>query len=148
MTLYFPDVNTWLALTWSRHVHHSAAVTWFEGVSDPSRFLFSRYSQLGLLRLVTNAQVMADSVVNLATAFALYDEMLQDSRIEWRAEPEGLESLMRALAQPHARLAATKAIGDLYLMAFAVAADATMVTFDQAMARALRRREFPVVLLS
>lgn len=148
MTSYFPDVNTWLALAWDAHVHHVVAAAWFEGVPEPSRFLFSRYSQLGLLRLVTNAQVMADSAVSLEEAFALYDRLLEDPRIELRAEPQGLEGLMRSASRPFARQSATKAIGDLYLIAFAVAAEATTVTFDKAMARALRLRQSPVLLLS
>jgi toxin-antitoxin system PIN domain toxin len=148
MTSYFPDVNTWLALAWDGHVHHPAAAAWFADVPEPARFLFSRYSQLGFLRLVTNAQVMADSVVSIADAFALYDELLEDPRIEWRPEPQGLERLMRTVSGSFARQAATKVIWDLYLMAFAAAAEATMVTFDKAMARTLRLRESPVLLLS
>jgi toxin-antitoxin system PIN domain toxin len=148
MTSYFPDVNTWLALTWEGHVHHPAAKAWFESVPDPSRFVFSRYSQLGLLRLVTNAQVMGDSVFNLQDAFALYDRLLEDPRIALNAEPRRLDELMRGAARPFARQPATKAVGDLYLIAFAAAAQATMVTFDRVMARVLRARQNPVLLLS
>lgn len=147
MTSYFPDVNTWLALAWGGHVHHGAAAAWFEGVAEPSRFLFSRYSQLGLLRVVTNTQVMGDSVIGVQDAFALYDGLLEDPRIELLPEPPGLDRLMRTISRPFAR-AATKVIGDLYLMAFAAASEATMVTFDKAMARALRRRQGSVLLLS
>lgn len=147
MTSYFPDVNTWLALTWNGHVHHGSAVAWFDTVEAPCRFIFSRYSQLGLLRLVTNAQVMGDSVLDLRSAFGLYDEMLEDPRIEFHAEPPGLDTVMRTAAGPFARQPATKAIGDLYLIAFAAACDATVVTFDKAMARAVRTRRSPVVLL-
>jgi toxin-antitoxin system PIN domain toxin len=147
MTSYFPDVNAWLALAWEGHVHHRAAAAWFDGVPEQSRLIFSRYSQLGLLRLVTNAQVMGDSVVSLQDAFALYDRLLEDPRIDLNAEPQGLDQLMRAAARPFARHRATKAVGDLYLIAFAVAAQATMVTFDKAMARALRVQQSPVLLL-
>ena len=148
MTSYFPDVNTWLALAWEGHVHHGAATAWFESAPEPSRFMFSRYSQLGLLRLVTNAQVMGDSVVSLQDAFALYDRLLEDPRIELKAEPRGLDELMRAAARPFARQPATKAVGDLYLIAVAVAAQAMMVTFDRTMARVLRAQQHPVLLLS
>jgi uncharacterized protein len=147
MTSYFPDVNTWLALAWDGHVHHPQAALWFAQLPDRCRILFSRYSQLGLLRLVTNAQVMGESVIAIADAFALYDELLEDSRIELAAEPAGVERLMRSAARPLARQPATKALGDLYLIAFAAAAQATMVTFDKAMARTLRRRDVPVLLL-
>jgi toxin-antitoxin system PIN domain toxin len=147
MTSYFLDVNTWLALAWEGHVHHRTAASWFRGIARPSRFLFSRYSQLGLLRLTTNTQVMGGSVLNLKGAFAVYDEFLSDPRVVLREEPDGLEPSMRALAGRYARRAVTKVIGDLYLMAFAVTAEATLVTFDKALARALRTRRSPVVLL-
>ena len=148
MTLYSPDVNTWLALAWEGHVHHETAAAWIEGVAEPCQFLFSRYSQLGLLRLMTNAQVMGESVVSIERAFAVYDDLLADPRIEFMREPENLELLMRNVSKPFARQAATKLIGDFYLMAFAVATEATTVTFDKAMARALRVRRSPVLLLS
>lgn len=148
MNSYFLDVNTWLALAWEGHVHHQAAAAWVQGVTEPSRLIFSRYSQLGLLRLLTNSQVMGGSVVSLADAFVLYDRLLEDPRIELNAEPQGIDQLMCSASRPFARQAATKAIGDLYLIAFAIAARATAVTFDKAMARALRVQQTPVVLLS
>ena len=95
MTSYFPDVNTWLALAWGGHLHHPAATAWFESVPGASRFIFSRYSQLGLLRLVTNTQVMGASVVSLHDAFALYDRFLEDPRIQLNTERDGLERLAR-----------------------------------------------------
>ncbi len=148
MTSYFPDVNAWLALVCDGHSHHESAVAWFESVAESSRFIFCRYSQLGLLRLVTNAQVMGASVLNLQDAFALYDRLLEDSRIQLSSEPRGLDGLMRDASRPFARQPATKAIGDLYLISFAMAVEATLVTFDKAMARATRMQHFPVLLLS
>jgi hypothetical protein len=91
---------------------------------------------------------MGASVVSLHDAFALYDRLLEDPRIALNAEPHGLDELMRAAARPFLRQLATKAVGDLYLIAFAVAAQATMVTFDRGMARVLRAQERPVLLLS
>jgi toxin-antitoxin system PIN domain toxin len=148
MTSYFPDVNTWLALAWEGHLHHRTAARWFEGLTEPSELLFSRYSQLGLLRLLTNAQVMGRSVATVSAAFAVYDEFLADPRISLTPDPETLDPLMRALSKPFAHQTATKLIGDLYLIAFAAAAGATLVTFDKAMASAARKRRSAVLLLS
>ncbi|MCC6589425.1 MAG: hypothetical protein IT168_22185 [Bryobacterales bacterium] len=147
MTSFFPDVNTWLALAWEGHVHHSVAIAWFQNVSAASPLIFSRYSQLGLLRLVTNSQVMGDSALSLQQAFSLYDSIMTDSRIELLPEPEGLDQLMRNISRPLARHSATKAIGDLYLISFAMSIPATLVTFDKAMARAVQTHQAPVVLL-
>lgn len=148
MTSYFPDVNTWLALAWEGHLHHQTAANWFEGLTEPAELLFSRYSQLGLLRLLTHAQVMGGSVATVSAAFAVYDEFLADPRISFRPDPEALDPLMRALSKPFARQTAAKLIGDLYLIAFAAAAGATLVTFDKAMASAARKRRSAVLLLS
>lgn len=41
----FPDVNVWLALTHSRHVHQVAAAQWFDSAADASLF-FCRFTQL------------------------------------------------------------------------------------------------------
>ncbi len=148
MTSFFPDVNTWLALAWEGHVHHSSAIAWFESVAPTSPLIFSRYSQLGLLRLVTNSQVMGGTTLSLEEAYALYDAMVTDSRIELLPEPQGLDQVMRAISRPPARPSATKAIGDLYLISFAMSIPATLVTFDKAMARAAQALQTPVVLLS
>jgi predicted nucleic acid-binding protein len=59
----FPDVNVWLALTYGRHIHHATAARWLDGLTDASLY-FCRFTQLGLLRLLTNEQVMAASVLN------------------------------------------------------------------------------------
>jgi toxin-antitoxin system PIN domain toxin len=148
MISYSPDINTWLALTWEGHVHHSVALAWSESIPAKSRLLFSRYSQLGLLRLVTNSQVMGGSVISLGAAFALYDSLIEDPRIELAADPPGLDQVMRAYSRrPLSRQSATKAIGDLYLTAFGVAAASTTVTFDKAMARVLQAEQAPVILL-
>jgi uncharacterized protein len=148
MISYCPDINTWLALAWEGHVHHSVALAWSESIPATSHLIFSRYSQLGLLRLVTNSQVMGDSVISLAGAFALYDSLIEDPRIELAPEPQGLDRVVRSYSRPISRRSATKAIGDLYLIAFAVAASSTMVTFDKAMARVLQAQQAPVILLS
>ena len=54
----FPDINVWMALTYEGHVHHAVARDWFEGVSSASRLFFSRFTQLGPLRLLTAEAVM------------------------------------------------------------------------------------------
>ena len=61
MKSYFPDVNIWIALTYRGHVHHPLAGRWFDGLgSEP--VLFCRFTQLGFLRLLTNAHVMGGQV--------------------------------------------------------------------------------------
>jgi len=66
MTLFFPDLNVWLALSVNRHSHNAVAWTWLNRLPDDTRLIFSRYTQLGLLRLLTNTAVMGDQTLTLA----------------------------------------------------------------------------------
>jgi toxin-antitoxin system PIN domain toxin len=138
----FPDINVWVALTYDRHVHHIAALKWFENLPPMARLFFSRHTQLGLLRLLSAAAVMGpDQAKSQQEAWKVYDHWLQDERVEYLEEPGGLESQFRALTRsPHA---SPKDWGDSYLLAFASAADLRLVTFDQA----LRQKGSNVLLL-
>jgi uncharacterized protein len=51
-----PDINVWLALVLPDHVHRERALTWWERQADS--IAFCRFTQLGLLRLLTTASVM------------------------------------------------------------------------------------------
>ena len=130
----FPDVNVWLALTHSRHVHHETAAAWFRSELDASLY-FCRFTQLGLLRLLTNEQVMGVEVMNQRKAWQTYHRWLEDERIEFHREPETpqLERLFEELSA-HSR-PSTKLWADAYLAAFARIAGLTLVTFDRAFQR-------------
>jgi uncharacterized protein len=69
----FPDINVWLALTYEGHVHHTSAVNWFTTLSDDSGLIFCRFTQLGLLRLLTTGAIMGDEVMTQPEAWAAYD---------------------------------------------------------------------------
>src|SRR5579872_4436098 len=56
-TLNFLDANVWLALVWSRHVHAERARSWFEEAGE-QRFIFCRFTQLTVLRLLTTEKIM------------------------------------------------------------------------------------------
>lgn len=73
MTLFFPDLNVWLALSVAGHVHNSAAWEWQSRQPADRKLIFSRYTQLGLLRLLTSAAVMGDATLTLRKAWAVYD---------------------------------------------------------------------------
>jgi uncharacterized protein len=138
----FPDINVWLALTYEGHVHHVIARTWFEGIDSDSRLFFCRFTQLGLLRLLSAQAIMGDEVMNQQAAWGAYDRWLQDQRVELMDEPPGLEALFRTMTR--LRHPAPKDWADSYLAAFATASQLTVVTFD----RALRTKAKPIVLLA
>jgi uncharacterized protein len=126
----FPDINVWVALTYEGHVHHAIARSWFAAAGDSLRLVFCRFTQLGLLRLLTAVPVMGkDEVMTQAEAWRAYDRWLQDERVAFLDEPFGLETPFRALTQ--ASRSATKDWADSYLAAFALAEQLTLVTFDR-----------------
>jgi uncharacterized protein len=80
--------------------------------------------------LLTAEAVMGrDEGVTQEQAWKTYDDWLQDERVSFLPEPAELETPFRAIAR--LRQAAPKDWADSYLAAFAVAAQLTLVTFDQ-----------------
>jgi hypothetical protein len=137
----FPDINVWVALTHGGHVHHFVASDWFAELAADVRFGFCRFTQLGLLRLLTAEAVMGDEVLTQAEAWRVYDRWIEDERVTLLEEPPGLDRRFRALSR--GRHASPKAWADAYLAAFAEASQVTLVTFD----RAFRGKTKPLVLL-
>lgn len=146
MTSYLIDINVWLALTWDQHPQHVAASRWYASIDD-AELLFCRFTMLGFLRLLTNRHVLGDSTMTLAGALQLYDRWRQDPRVELASELRGTEALFRQVLAPHLRHPATKAIADCYLVGFAEAAGAHLVTFDSGLAATAQFRRVPVALL-
>ena len=77
-TSLFPDINVWVALTYEGHTHHSTAAAWFATVPSDATLAFCRFTQLGLLRLLTAKAVMSDEVMTQSQAWAAYDRWHQD----------------------------------------------------------------------
>ena len=118
----------------SAHVHHLAARRWLASVSEPRSIASCRTTQQALLRLVSNAAVLAPygnpSLTN-AEAWAVYDAFRSDERIfVAQQEPAGLETIWRSLAGR--ATASPKLSMDAYLAAFAIAGGYRLVTTDGA----------------
>jgi uncharacterized protein len=141
-SFYFPDINVWIALTWDGHVHHRRAAAWFTEIDNDGRLFFCRFTQLGLLRLLTSEAVMGPDVMTQRGAWLAYDRFIEDERIGFLDEPVDLEGRFRSMTR--LRHPAPKDWADSYLAAFAAASDLTLVTFDVA----LRSKAARVVLLT
>jgi toxin-antitoxin system PIN domain toxin len=134
----FPDINVWIALTIDRHVHHGRATKWFESIGGSRRLFFCRFTQMGLLRLLTLEAVMGQKeVMAQADAWKAYDRWLEDERVGFLDEPSEIEAAFRGLTQ--SVQAAPKDWADSYLAAFATAAHLTLVTFDRAFSNKARQ---------
>jgi toxin-antitoxin system PIN domain toxin len=128
---YLPDVNVWIALVVGEHIHNASAREWIDGVED--NIVFCRVTQMGFLRLLTNARVMGPDVLDAMRAWVTFDSTLSDSRISHIEEPPGLEHHWR-LRTNHEK-PGSNWWTDSYLAAFASAAGFTLVTFDAQLAR-------------
>jgi len=146
MTSFFPDVNVWLALSVSSHIHTAAAWEWLQLVSVDDRLVFSRITQLGLLRLLTNEAVMGSQALSLGKAWQTYDVWLSDPRVEFHPESRNLDASFRQVTEPFAGMKAPKIVGDCFLLASAKESEATLVTFDKALSRQARNAGFPAIV--
>ncbi len=129
--LVFPDINVWLALASSAHSHHAQARRWYESLED-EELVFCRFTQLGLLRLLTTKAVMATETLTQRQAWHVYDRFLKDGGAQFLAEPRTLENSFRHLSRHPS--ASPKDWADSYLAAFALETGAALVTFDKALA--------------
>ena len=128
-TSLFPDINVWVALTYEGHVHHAIAAEWFRKLPPDAILVFCRFTQIGLLRLLTANAVMGDEVMTQPQAWAAYDRWLDDPRVTFVDEPAELEARFRTLTRR--RQPATKDWADSFLAAFATVGHMTLATFDR-----------------
>jgi predicted nucleic acid-binding protein len=89
---------------------------------------------------------MGDQTLTLRQAWAVYDQWLQDPRVEFYPEPRNLEAAFRQATQPFAAKQASKWVGDCWLLAFDEAARAQLVTFDRALLDFARKQGNKAVL--
>lgn len=132
MTSFFPDVNVWIALVYSGHQHHQPAAHWFDLLNGESA-AFCRFTQLGLLRLLTQPGVMKDDVKSQKEAWIIYDVLRQDERVLFLPETQSddLDFIFRKLtSSPHS---SANQWPDAYLAAFAAAENLTLVTLDRSL---------------
>jgi uncharacterized protein len=127
-----PDINVWIALASDRHVHHALARDWFASVPEAGA-AFCRVTQMGFLRLLTNARVMAGDVLNQRQAWGVYEHLARDPRVVFALEPPEIEVNWKRLT-----LAAFPATGlwtDAYLAALALLHNLRIVSFDKGFRR-------------
>ena len=101
---------------------------WLERASE-EQFLFCRFTQLTVLRLLTSPTVMGSDVKNMSEAWDLWDEVCADERVAFLPEPEAVEPEFRRLSS--LRTSSLKVWADAYLVAFATVAGLKLVTFDK-----------------
>jgi toxin-antitoxin system PIN domain toxin len=129
-SLSFPDINVWLAVAASEHQHATIASRWWR--QEAGTIAFSRFTQLGFLRLMTTASVMDGKPLSITAAWRVYDRLYEDDRVTFVQEPAATETAFRDKAS--GRTASPKIWADAWLLAVAQAAGGRLVTFDKALA--------------
>ena len=145
MTSFLPDVNVWIALSVSAHFHREISWNWLRHLPADAQIVFTRYTQVGLLRLLTNQSVMGSATLTLRQAWKVYDFWVDDPRIDLHPEPRSVEAGFRDTTESFAAKAASKWIGDCYLLAYAHACGATLVTFDKGLLALARKHGYPAI---
>jgi toxin-antitoxin system PIN domain toxin len=148
MTSFFPDLNVWLALSDNGHSHAATAWYWLNQLPEDATLLFSRYTQVGLLRLLTNTAVMREYTLTVQGGWEMFDRWLSDPRVQFHPEPSHLDAAFRNSTAPFGGQRASKWIGDCYLLAFAKEAGATLVTFDKALLNLARKHHYAAIIPS
>jgi len=130
----FPDVNVWLALSVSGHVHHATAKAWFQKLERHDRLYFCRITQMGLLRLLSLEVVMGPGeALSQDAAWDVYERWTADPQVDFLQEPPGLDEPFRRWAS--ANRPAPQAWSHDYLCAFAATAGLRLATLDRSLSR-------------
>jgi hypothetical protein len=136
----------WLALSVQDHSHHAEAWNWLNLAAQDARLVFIRFTHIGLMRLLSNTAVMGEQALSLRRAWNTYDRWLEDPRVEFYPEPAGLDAAFRRATAPFDSKAASKWVGDCYLLAHAKEIGAVLVTFDRALATNARKQDCAAII--
>jgi uncharacterized protein len=129
-SLSFPDVNVWMALVLEHHIRRSAARAWWKASTGP--IAFTRLTEISLLRLLTTSAAMDGQPLAMDEAWRVHDRLFEDERVAFYPEPAGVERRFREYAS--GRVASPKLWADAWLLAVAISAEGTLITFDRALA--------------
>ena len=128
---YLFDTNVWIALVFAAHPQHGLALEAYRSASKARPAVFCRATELSFLRLVsTPALLRLSNATGLTNqdAIATLTQLLAETRVAHRDEPEGVAPLWHRLGARDS--ASPKRWMDAYLAAFAIAGDLRLVTAD------------------
>ena len=89
---------------------------------------------------------MGDQTTTVRKAWSVYDRWIEDVRVEFYPEPRDIDSEFRDATKPFAAQAASKVIGDCYLLAYAKSTRSVLVTFDVALTGVAARQGLRTVI--
>jgi toxin-antitoxin system PIN domain toxin len=136
-SLIFPDLNVWVALSLRAHAHNKLAWEWYRSLRAEEELGFCRFTQLGLLRLITTQAIAKHETLTQIQAWAIYDGWIKNGGCSYLEEPFGIDTELRFYADRDTP--SPKEWGDSYLVAFAAAASLPLVTFDKGLSQRYAR---------
>lgn len=128
MKRYLVDANVWIAILYTDHSHHEEAVAWMRDLPPQSAY-FCRMTQMTVLRLLCNPRVLGQDAVAQNVAWTYYDRMVQNRRVGFVLEPDGIDRVFRDISSRP--FLSSNAWPDAYLAAFAIASGMCVKTADQ-----------------
>ena len=132
MKISIPDVNLLFALVSAGHPLQNSSVKWMDG-READSVAICRVTQMGLLRLLTNAKAVPGKVCSIPRAWEVVNELMADKRVFFESEPPDLEEIWVALTKDPS--VGPSSWTDAYLAAFAQGHGYEMVTFDRGFRR-------------
>ena len=126
------DVNVWVALAFDGHPFHKPALESFNSYNQRDSVLFNQETQRGFLTALSSTEITeafgVNSLSNLE-AWNYYVQLMEDDRINFIEDPEGISSTWQTPALPP--VPAPKLWLDAYLASFAMTSGLQLVTFDK-----------------
>lgn len=132
------DVNVLLALAWSNHQHHAAALRWFER-NAANGWATCALTELGFARLSSNP-AYTEAAVTPLEAIELLGELREIGKHSF------IKSMPGVLALEHLPLLGHRQLTDALLVVLAEEQRARLVTLDAALKQYARRADSVVVL--
>ena len=119
------DVNFLVALAWPNHIHHEAAVHWFEG-NHKGGWATCPLTQSGFVRVSSNQKAVPDARTPMEAIVLLRQLTVLDSHEFW-ADKVAIVSSEYVDA---GRIAGYRQVTDAHLLALARGNGGRLVTFD------------------
>lgn len=126
MTANLPDVNFLIALSWTNHIHHHAARSWFAEHMGEG-FATCLITESGFVRLSMNPAVVGEAVSFETALSALRTYSNLPNHQFWPADMDFI-SMTKELP-----VAGYRQITDAYLLALAQLRGGRLITFDRKM---------------
>lgn len=126
------DVNVLIALSRSRHIHHSAAHTWLAALPEGTRFATCPLTECSFLRLSMQPAVTGGSN-SWPEAVQLLERIRSAPEHRFLADPTSLACPAISLTPVRGH----RQVTDFHLVNLAAACDAVLVTLDRRLPESL-----------